>query len=432
MTALSNSVTTSSGSGDALNKAWRKIQGKVAQGYQFESEEYAMLDDLAEESAPYTLRQSGDGGENTFSVDLNEEAGVSSIPEGGYEAKPSSVGLEEARYFVSQFNARFDVSLLAMYADKGASNQVERQLELQASKKVQAISSTVSDYFYGSSSAVLATTSTTLNGASTTITLDRGYGLTNISNATAAGKAFITDKFRVNDRIAIINTSGPTLIAMGTVTARSKTAGTLTVTWDASQSSVTTSNYAVVKANSMEATTLAGTDYNRGLVGMTDWLFSSSLFSLTHANWDVAYSDTNAGRFQGVKLRRANNEIGNQGGGKVTDVFWSQGVERDSIALERASVRFGDPFGIELDGSVKSKGRTFRATRRVPPGWVVPLDKSALYKKTVLPKPDGKVSWQDGKEYINQSGMVFRVELVIGTIVKNRKKISYFLNQTES
>lgn len=432
MANLTNSPTTSAGAADALNKAWRKIQAKVAQGYQFESEEYAMLDELQEEASSYTLRQSGDGGENTVPVDLNEESGVASIPEGGWEALPGSVGLEEIRYFVQQFNARFDVSMLAMYADEGNRNQVERQLEVQASKKVQAIAATVSDYFYGSSSAVLATTSTTLNGASTTLTLDRGYGLTNISNATAAGKAFIADKFKKNDRIAVVDTSGPTLVAMGKVTAVSKTNGTITVTWDASQTNVATTNFGIVKANSMEGTTLAGTDYNRGLVGLTDILTSSALHSLTHANWSAAYSDVNAGRFNGVKLRRADNEVGNQGNGKITDVLLSQGVERDVISLERASVRFGDPFGVELDGSVKSKGRKFTSTRRVPPGWVIPFDKSALFKKTLLPKPDGKYTWADGKEYINQSGMVFRAELVIGLIAKNRKKFSYFQNQTES
>lgn len=426
MAVLTTAVTTASGAADALNKAWKKVHGKTSQGFQFESEEYNALDEVTEEEMPYTLRQSTDGGEASFPVDLNEQGGIASIPEGGYEAKPSSVGLEEARWFVQHFIGRFNVALLAKYADKGMENQLERQLGLQAAKKVQGIAAHYSDYWHGSSTAILALTDTDIAAsASQSIVLKSGYG-----NSAITSLPFIADKFKVGDRIAILNAGS--FHCSGTITAVTKSTGTLAVTWDATPSALTTNGLQVVKSNSMEYGNVTGTDYNRGLVGWEDILTSSALHGLTHTNWSVAYSDTTAGRFTGLKLRRADNEIQNQGGGKGKCVIWSQGVERDVIALERAAVRFGDPFGIELDGSVKSKGRTFFSSRRCVPGRVIVYDPSAVRKKVLVGKPEDSVSFAQGKEYIDQNAMVFRVELVVGNVIKSRKNIAYFDSQTES
>ena len=128
--------------------------------------------------------------------------------------------------------------------------------------------------------------------------------------------------------------------------------------------------------------------------------------------------------------RPAEDEIGNEGGGKVTHLLMDQGVRRDWIAYERAGVRFNDPLSMETDGSIKSKGRKILATRRVPPGYVYAFDKSSLSKWTLLPKPDGKFSWGDGKEYIDENAVVFRIDMPVALICRNRKKHAYFTSQT--
>jgi hypothetical protein len=45
----------------------------------------------------------------------------------------------------------------------------------------------------------------------------------------------------------------------------------------------------------------------------------------------------------------------------------AQGVYRDQLSLYQAAVRYDDPFAMEMDGDVKSKGRKFFKSRRVPP-----------------------------------------------------------------
>lgn len=418
MAEASTVVTTS---GTTLQKVWRKIQGEVAEGIQYKNVEWDMMEDFVPpEGTVWSAR------EVTIPIDIKEGAGVASIPEGGTEARPSSPNLAEITVTLVQFNKRFNASLLAKYGDEGDENQVKRQLKHQGAHAVRDLSRHFSDYFYGVSNAYLAQLVATTTATTATYTLSAGYGVSGITNT-----AFIAQKFKVDDWVALIGSGTLVSNAIGRVS--SITSGAvMVVIWNGSV--VGTSGNYMVKANSMENTTIDGTDYTRGLVGLIDITTASSVHSLansTEPDWDVAYTDTAAGRFSGIKLRRADDEIDDEGGGKVTHVLMSKGVRRDFIALERAALRFNDPFGMEVDGDVKSKGRKFLASKRVPPGYVFAFDKSALSKWALLPKPSGKFSWGDGKEYINQNAMVFRIDMPVATIVKNRKKFALFTGQTE-
>ena len=413
----------------AIQKAWRKIQGGVGQGINVECEEIGMIDNLAKEDQPYSFR------ENTIVVDLNEEGGIASINEGDFEAEEGSVGLNEYEIEAQHFIGRFSISNLAKYADKGQENQLERDLTLRAAKKMQAMAAHVSDYFYGSNTGVLATTDTDFSGATATLALTAGYGNTGITDAGYLARMFKAQDAdgRGGDTIALINGSSLVANTFARVTARDTTAGTITVAAAGSNPAITTNGLKVVKANSKGRSTVAHTDYLKGLVGMQDILFGSSLHGLTHANWTPAYSDTAAGRFTGAKLNRADAEIGDYGSGKADTVMIDRGVYRDlTFNVERAGLRHVEAFGMEIDGSVKSKGRKFFQSRRVPPGWVVPFSSKALKKWQILPMPSNKVQWADGKEFIDQSGMVFRMETVLGLVVTNRKQFSYFTNQTRA
>lgn len=411
-------ATTITTSGSNVNNIWRQVQGDLAVGLQFENEEWDMVDDFVPpEDLPFSARSV------EIPVDIIEGAGVASIPEGGTEARESSPNARLITVTMQQFNKRFNASRLAMYADK-TDAQIEKQLRFQGAHALRDLSRHFSDYFYGTSNAYLAQNKTTQTATTMTMSLQAGYGVSGITDG-----SFISSKFKVGDYVALVASSALVSSAIGKVGAVATTP-TLTITWNGSV--VATSGDYVVKANSKGNTALDDTDFSRGLVGLVDITTTASVHSLssaTDANWDVAYSDTNSGRFNGTKVTRAEDEIGNEGGGKVTHLLLDQGVRRDWINYERAAVRFSDPLSMETDGSIKSKGRKILATRRVPPGYVYAFDKSALSKWTLLPKPDGKFSWGDGKEYIDENAVVFRIDMPVALITRNRKKFAYFSSQ---
>lgn len=404
------------------NKVWRKVQGDIADGMNFDSEEYALLDELKEADYDWSLR------EVTAPVDLLEDGGVASIDEGAHEAVASSPNAEEISVAPIFLNKRFEISRFNMYIDqKGGDTQIRKVLKHDSLHAVRAMARQFSDYFWGTSVATLALTDTdiTTSTSAQTITLKNGYGRSDITNA-----AFIANKFKLNERVAVLDSG--TVVMVGKITALTAATPSIGVTPDAAPTATTNNNLVIVKANTLDNTK---TDYNKGLVGMCDGLFTASVHGLSSSsneNWQPALSDTTGGRFSGVRLHKANDEIGNLGGGKVNKIFMAQGVYRDQVSLYQAAVRFDDPFAMEMDGDVKSKGRKFFKSRRVPNGYCVPCDISGLNKWQLLPKPDGTQRWGDGKEREDRSAIVFRMDLPIQLIWKNRRKFSVFTGLDEA
>lgn len=310
---------------------------------------------------------------------------------------------------------------------------IEDQMKYQAAKKVQDLGRHFSDYFYGLSTGYLAQTSTVATQSNGVYTLKNGYTQTTISGGTTAEKNFIADKFKVGDWVALIRSAALVANAIGEVTAVTKATPSITVTWNGSVTSANNDN--VVKANSLENTLIGGTDYNGGMVGLLDMLLTASVHSLssaTVADWDVAFSDTTGSRLTGVRLRKAMQEIKNYGGGTMDKVFLAQGVERDMIDLQQAAVRFSDPMAMELDGSVKYGKVKFHSTRRVPPGWAIPVASKSIRRMTLLPKPDGTPIWEDGEKVVDRSAYVFSIDFPCAMVCLNRKNLSYLNGLTES
>jgi hypothetical protein len=410
----------------AVNNIWRKVQGDLQTALQFECEEWEMLDDLREFDIDWSAR------EITVPLDINEGSGVATIPEGGDEARPSSPNAEEITLSWQHFNKRFTISKIARWIDeKNREAQIERQIVFQGMHSVRDLKRHFSDYFYGFSTGVLALVddaggSLTSDGDHV-VPLKDGYGVAGIDDA-----AFLAGKFKVGDFVALVDGSSLVTNAIGEVTAVDATVPDIDVTWNGSADP--DDGDKIVKANSLENTTITGTDFNRGLVGVLDGMTSVSVHSLSSsaaANWDVALADTASGRFSGIKLHKAKQEIGNEGGGKGNMVIWSQGVERDVLDQERAALRFDNPFALEIDGSPKSKGVKFHATRRVPPGYVFVMDKRSFRRMTLLPKP-GQPAWEDAYKLENKSGFVFNVDYPCALIHLNRRNYAYFSNQSES
>lgn len=410
-----------------VTKIWHKIQTDVQMGLNFMSEEWEQLEDLKQFKVDWTSR------EILVPLDITKGAGIASIPEGGYEARPSSPAPQELSLSWVLFNGRFTVSKTVNWIkQKTPGAMIEDQMKYQAAKKVQDLGRHYSDYFYGKTTGYLAQTSTNATQSSGTYTLYNGYGETSIAGSDAASAAFIARKFNVGDYVALIRSATLVTNAIGVVTAVSTTTPSITVTWAGSVDS-DAADY-VVKANSLENTTIAGTDYNGGLVGLLDMCLTASVHGLSSssvADWSVAYSSTTGSRLTGVRLRKAIQEIKNYGGGTVDRVYIDQGVERDMIDLQNAAVRFSDPNSMEMDGSVKYGNVKFKATRRVPPGWAIPMASKSVRRMTLLPKPDGTPIWEDGEKIVDRSAYVFSIDFPCATVCLNRKNLAYFNGLTQ-
>jgi hypothetical protein len=402
---------------------WRKVQTNLYQGLNFEVEEYGHFDKLTKFKANMSTR------EITVPLDIREDAGVASIPEDGWEARPMSVsGRELSLGWIIQ-NKRFTITKQAKWIDQYSRQaQIESQFKYQGGKAIQALARTVGDYMWGFSTGYLAQCDGGQAGAAShTITLKNGYGLSAITNA-----GFLARKFVVGDWVALIQGGALVTNAIGQVTARSLSAGTIDVTWNGSVT-ITDNDY-IVLANSLENATVAGTDYNRGAVGFLDMVVSTSLHGLSSAteeNWAAAVNNSDGGRFTGVDIHSAAQEIENWGGGALTDMWLAQGVERDMIAAQQAAVRFSSPMGMELDGSVKRKGTTFHSSRRVPPGFVFGYDKKSINKLVLLPSKPSEPMWEDGEKLENRPIWAFGIDLPWNLVCLNRKNLALFTGRTE-
>jgi hypothetical protein len=417
--ALATTITTATSD---TKEAWRKIAADVAVAIQYDNEEWNLADDyVPPNGTPWSAR------EVIQPLDILEKGGIASIKEGGYEAKPQSKTLVDATITLVMFNGRFNMSKLARYGDKGSQNQVIKNLTLNGLQTIRAMSAHFSDYFYGYSTARLARTSTDATQASGTYTLDQGYD-SSITNGT-----FISQRFKVGDLVALVR-SGALVAnsAAGEVTAVATTPS-ITVTWQGSVNS--DPNDLVVKSNSMGGTDLNDTDFNRGLVGLLDAATTTTVQGVsgsTYSGWNAATSDTSGGTLTGIRVRKAIDAVLDEGGGKADTIIMTRSLYRSVMQAERSALRVSDPFGMEIDGDIKSKGRRIISTRRVPPGYCFVMDKSAVSRWALLPKPDGSFSWSDGKEYIDQSGFVFAIDMPVQLVWRSRKKLSYLSGLTES
>jgi len=295
---------------------------------------------------------------------------------------------------------------------------------------LEAISNTVAWQFYGFSTGVACQTTSVGAGVTTqTLVLANGFGIAGLG-----GAGYLASMFTIYDRVALIRAGALVPNAIGQITAVDSTAGTISVSWLGAVTSAAGDN--IVFANSVENTTIAGTDYNLAPVGLLEAVTSASvhgLSSATNGAWATASANTTAGRFSGLKLRRMRQAITNKGGAKADLVIWSQGVENDTIEAEKASARFSSTFGMEMEGSVKAKGITFFSSQKVPPGYVFVMDKSeAMGKFTLLPKPNsGTPPWTDGDKMENRNALQFSIDFPYAYVYKNRGAIAYQSNATE-
>lgn len=419
---LAYSVITNSD----VSSLWKKAQGKLQTGFNFVTPEFKWVRDFKELQIDGSLR------EMTFPIDLQEDRGITSLPEGGREAEPMTQNAVDATVQFIHINGRFTVSKRARWAQsKDPRAGFMNQLKWEGKKKVQALGRVLGDMFYGYSTNYICQTSTNATQSSGTYTLTNGYGDSTITDGT-----FITDRIKVGDRVALIR-SGALVAnsAFGEVTAVTPGTPSVDVTWSGSVDS--DANDYLVFSNGATGTTIAHTSYNRGLVGLLDICKTTSVHGIsgsTYSSWTVAHSDTSGGRFNGTKWRKALDEIQNDGHEDASVVtLTSKGVRRDIAAQYQAGVRFDDSMSLEIDGEPKARGKALKGTRNVPPGYVFMFDQDrAMRKKSIHDEGETAPSWGDGKELIDDSGWIFAVENSLFQCVTMRKAFAYFSGLTES
>lgn len=412
------SVTTSS---VTLANIWRKVQAGIVVAFQFGVEEWNWLQKLKKFDVDWSAR------EITVELDVNDDYGTSSIPEGGYEAFPSSPTTATATLTWILLNKRLTISKTAQYItqQQGTRGQLESQLRWQSKKAIDGIRRKIGDMFYGFSTGVQA-----LAGNAVPV-LASLYGVSGLGS-TGSPVRKVTDVFRVNDNVTFLNPTGPAVRAsqFNVVTAIGTS---YTLAFATAPGTITTGDYAVFSNNLEQATLAGGTEYNACLVGLLDGLTSTSVHSVsssTTPRWAAATNNSAGGRFTTVSYQNLKDQIYNAGGGEMDMVIWSNGVKRDVVSQLTAGLRFTDAFALELDGKAGAKGVTFNTSRRVPDGYVFGLVKeNSVNKMTLLPEP-GQQAFDDGYKLQDNSGLVFSVDYPCQMIWTNRANAGVYSGLT--
>lgn len=410
---------------DVVN-LWRKVQGPLRQATNFMYEEWDLLQELDDYEVDWSTRTI------EAPMDLEEDGNIASIPEFGYEAKPSSPTVAEATFTWVIFNGRFTISKTARWIDeKNKGAMLENQMKFQARKKLEALRRRLAQYFYGTPNAIVARTQGAPSGtAGVSIDLVDAHGEASIDD-----KTFIASLFRKNEWIALVNPTGPAIRQFGKITAVTvgATYANITVTFNGAVTGAA-GDYIVFAASLAEdAASFDSTDYQKGLNGLLHLFTATTVQNLSIAanpKWDIAYANTTAGRFTGMKLRKMKQAIGNTGGGRLTDVLWSQGVENDVTSQLQAGLRFTDSFNMEMDGAPKAKGVRLRSTRSMLPGYVFAFDRSSIKKMVLLPPPD-RPTWADAEKVQDRHGFIVPLDYPCQMVVLNRGNLAYESNKTE-
>lgn len=369
-------------------------------------------------------------------LDIYRAAGFGAVQEGGWKTRPSSRSVERAEIDLQHYNVSFTQSELANWADKGLGNQVKQQIKLQGMQKFATLARGLANYLHGSSTGVLALTDTDVSTTTPTLTLKAGYGNTAITDGT-----YITNLFEIGDRIACIDGSAlaHANAISGEITAKTPATPSIGVTF-ASAPSFTNNDIKIVLANSLEEATVAGgTDFNRGLVGVQDWLFSTTVHgrsSSSITDWSVARAVSSGGRLTPVKFRALKDAIYNDAPPQYATpnrILISQGVYRDAMDYQRMGLRFDDAMQLSIDGDWKAKGAKILSTKRVMPGLAALFHDKAVSKIMLTPMPDedGGLTFEDGEKLENRSARRFDIDVVLGTVCRARKAFAYETGLTE-
>ena len=353
---------------------YRIVQGNVLDGFQAECEEYQ----LAKRLKKFDLNASARN--VSAPIDIARQGYGSFIAEGNYESIPKTTSPKELTFGWGQYNDRYSFTILAQIFDqKQRESQIMRQAKYQTRKTLEGLKNRYGYSFYGDSSGVMCYTSTVQTSSSGVYALTAGFGNTAITDTTYLGNMFVAGDYvtLVRSSTAVSNGIGGQIISV------SNTSG-LTIAW--SGSVISAANDKIVMANSApvaSTATLTHSDFNHAPDGMQGFCFATVVHSLSgSANplWNPSLSDVNAGSLTGTRLKKAVHAISNFGGGTPNLLIWAQDVERNVHQNTFSQVKFDDPLGMQVIGSVKTGGWRQHTSRKVPPGFAYVAADESLYK----------------------------------------------------
>ena len=366
----------------------KKTNTDVMVGIRRKTKEYDWFDDIADEKIAPSQN------EMRLVLDIQYQTGGAMIPEAGYEDQATTVTPQHGTFTFVQMNKRYSFSTLAKGFDqKGrVAGFIQRQIQYQAIKAVEAIARRIGVQTYGFSTATVAVVAAT-NGAGATqtnIQLKNSYGSTLLPGTSSNGQVYNTNLLRIGEPVALVR--GSTIQDFGSVVASpaaSGNAGQVDITFN---SSVTpTLGDLIVYASAVTDTALTGTDTNRWPNGLLDMLTSASLHGLatsTANEWQAAYANTAGGRMSYQVQEAMANAVDNYSGMTMNRVIYSQGVRRDMIAGERAALRYDSSSDMDWNGEVGTKGVKYYTSVLAPPGMFIGYASDAIGKKVLSDKPD--------------------------------------------
>ena len=381
-------VTTS---GSTLAKVGKKIQGEAIKGFAKRSETWNLLSTLL--SGEYEIQASQR--EVTTPIDIIENPSGAFISEGSYETNPVTVDMQDLTFTWAFLNHRFSFTRTSEHLDrKFRSAQVIRQSVYQTQKMMEALVRRFGVGFYGTSTGEICQTTTAATQASGTYALANGYGQASIDDTT-----YLAQPFKVGDYVALVRSGALVANAIGAVTGVS-TSG-LAITWIGSVTSASGDSIVFANAYPQSATaTLAGaTEYNKAPFGLTEFMTATTVHNLsgsTYGLWNPAGTDSTGGYLTGTRIKKAQHLIKNAGGGTLNTLIMAQGVARALYQQTSAAVQFADPLGMEILGSVSTKGiKQVDSDPECPPGYAFGFDKRSFKKWSITEMPDAEASSVD-------------------------------------
>lgn len=428
---MAYSITTSQ---TTLTKLGRQVHAGVFKGFAKRSQTIKLFKQLKDFELTPSQRSV------TFTLDLIEQPSGAFISEGGYEADPKTQAPVDATVTWANYNDRWSFTKTSEYLDKKhRDGLLVKQAKYQTTKMIEGLCRRVGISFYGTSSGVICQTSTnTTSAGPTDYALEDGFDQATIDDTT-----YLASLFVAGDRVALVRSAAIVANSTGGLVNSVSTSTGINVTWGGSVDA--DANDQVVFANSSlsnAGTGLAYTDYNKAPFGLTEMATTTSLHGVsgsTYPKWNAALGDTAGGDLTGTRLKKGQHEITFDGGGTANLLIAAPGVARRMYQITSNAVQFNDPLGMEILGSVSTKGiKQHTEDPLCPPGWAFLLDDRSFFKWSLVDIPSEDATSVEGMDNANIdklqdiNGSVFSFDLPFNFICKNRGNMAYWNGLSEA
>lgn len=418
-----------------LAKIGRQVHKGVLRGFATHSSAFKRLKQLKDFDLNASQRTV------TLTVDLVENGSGAFIEEFGAEANAKTAAPVDLTFGWANYSDRYSFSRTSELLDKKyRDGQLVRQAVYQTTKLIQGMVKRVGIGYYGFSNGIMCATSTdATSGGPADYVLTKGFNQSAITDTT-----YLAQFFSAGDYVAALDASSSfALLGIGLVNSVSTSTG-LNVTWASSTN--TDANDVFVLANQYQsassATAALATEYNKAPIGLLDMAITDSIegqATSVYPKWGPAFTDTSGGDLTGTRIKKAQHSITNASGGTADLLILAQGVSRRLYQTTSSAVHFSDPLGLEILGSVKTKGiKQVDDDPLCPPGYAFLMDSNDFYKWSLVdfPSEDTKSIEDMDNTVIDKlqdvNGSVISFDLPYQMVTKRRGSLAYWSGLTEA